>query len=106
MGKDPLRTRAVKTWTPGGEARESVPTRDPTTPFHLSAFASCLRACGAIPEPQHSARHSQPDTATTRGVGPVVRVPTGPATVKACSWVSSREEHRRRRRERDGRGAG
>lgn len=67
MGKDPLRTRAVKTWTPGEEARESVATRDPTTPFHLSVFASCLRACGAIPEPQHSARHSQPDTATTLG---------------------------------------
>lgn len=42
MGKDPLRTRAVKTWTPGEEAREFVPTRDAPPPF---IYLPLLRVC-------------------------------------------------------------
>lgn len=96
VARRPLRTREIKTRTPGGEAGE------PPSPFVdrtlLRVFARLERPARLFPQ-RRGARDRQPDAATTRGVGAVVAPPPpkGPARVKACSGASSGQERRSRR---------
>lgn len=74
--KDPLKTRELQTWTPGGESRVSAPARGAATAV---IYTPLLRVYAR-----------QPDTWGWRRAGGGSG-PQGPAGVEASSGMSSRE---------------